>query len=102
MSRATADVEDRTSERELYYRIGSHSMDIDREILARIRSAIALDHQSKATDFQVRAGQTGSVLINLRTGKAQLIYDDLSPLHDGEDLGLRDTATDNEADGADV
>ena len=66
-------------------------MDIDSEILARIKSAIALDHKSKLTDFQVRAGETGSVLINLRTGQAHLIYDDLSPLHDGEDLGVSDT-----------
>ena len=63
-------------------------MDIDGEILARIKSAIALDKNSKAADFQVRAGETGSVLINLRTGRAELIYDDLSPLRDAADLGL--------------
>ena len=77
-------------------------MDIDSEILARIRSAIALDQKSKATDFQVRAGETGSVLINLRTGRAQLIYDDISPLRDADDLGLPEIrAADTEADDVD-
>lgn len=45
-----------------------------------------LDKRNRPSDFQVRAAENGSVLINLRTGRAQLIYDDDSELHDVEDL----------------
>ncbi len=65
-----------------------NKVDLDDEILERIRSIVASDPKTKTSDFQVRAGQTGSVLINLRTGRAQLIYDDDSPLHDAADLKL--------------
>jgi hypothetical protein len=61
-------------------------MNLDDEILQRIRSIVASDPKTKTSDFQVRTGQNGSVLINLRTGRAQLVYDDDSPLHDAADL----------------
>ncbi len=64
------------------------NMDLDEEILARIKAALNKD--AKPTDFQVRAGDNGSVLINLKTGKAQLIYDDESELHDFQDLGIKE------------
>jgi hypothetical protein len=63
-------------------------MDLDEELLARIRAAASLSPGLKATDFQIRAGENGSVLINLKTGKAQLIYDEDSELHDLEDLHI--------------
>jgi hypothetical protein len=63
-------------------------MDLDDEILARIRAAKSLAPNAKVEDFQVRAGENGTVLINLKTGKAQLVYDDDSELHDLEDLHL--------------
>jgi hypothetical protein len=68
-------------------------MDLDQELLARIRAAASLKPGVKVRDFQVRAGENGSVLINLKTGKAELVYDDDSDLHDLEDLHL------SEADG---
>ena len=63
-------------------------MNLDEELLARIKAACSLDKVTHAADFQLRAGSNGSVLINLRTGKAQLIYDEESELHDIEDLHL--------------
>jgi len=57
-------------------------MDLDEELLRRIKSACALDKLSTEHDFQIRAGENGTVLINLRTGKAQIIYDDDSKLTD--------------------
>jgi hypothetical protein len=61
-------------------------MDLDDEILSRIRAAKAWDKDSKLDDFQLRVGENGSVLINLKTGRAQLVYDDDSKLHDLDDL----------------
>lgn len=63
-------------------------MDLDQEILDRIRSVTAADCKTKESDFQIRAGANASVLINLRTGRAQVIYDDDSELHDIEDLKI--------------
>jgi hypothetical protein len=63
-------------------------MDLHEEILARIKSAVSLDRKTTDKDFQIRVGETGSVLINMRTGRAQFLYDDDSPLRDIEDLGL--------------
>lgn len=63
-------------------------MDLDEELLARIRAAASRDHKSQISDFQLRAGPNGTVLINLRTGQAQLVFDDDSKLHDLEDLKL--------------
>jgi hypothetical protein len=65
-------------------------MELDEELLARIRAAASFDKTVKVSDFQLRAGENGSVLINLRTGLAQLVYDDDSELHDLEDLKVYD------------
>ncbi len=61
-------------------------MELDDEILSRIRSAMKLDNRIHPSDFQIRAAENGSVLINLKTGRAQLIYDEDSDLHDVQDL----------------
>lgn len=61
-------------------------MELDEEILSRIRSAMKLDKRTQPSDFQVRAAENGSVLINLKTGRAQLIYDEDSELGDVDDL----------------
>ena len=66
------------------------NMELDDELLARIRAAASFDKTVKVSDFQLRAGTNGSVLINLKTGRAQLIYDDESELHDLDDLKIRD------------
>jgi hypothetical protein len=68
-------------------------MDLEDEILSRIRSAKSLSPELKVEDFQIRAGENGSVLINLKTGKAQLVYDDESKLHDLEDLHVLPNGT---------
>jgi hypothetical protein len=47
-------------------------MDLDDEILSRIRAAKTWDKEAKFGDFQVRVAENGSVLVNLRTGRAQL------------------------------
>jgi hypothetical protein len=65
-------------------------MELDEELLARIRAAASLDKTVNVNDFQFRAGLNGSVLINLKTGRAQIIYDDDSRLHDFDDLKLHD------------
>lgn len=57
-------------------------MDIDKEIMARIDGAKAWDKDSKPEDFQIKAAENGYVLINLKTRRAQLIYDDDSDLDD--------------------
>lgn len=61
-------------------------MELEEEILARIRAAKAWDKTAKLTDFQLKAAENGSVLINLKTRRAQLIYDDESELHDLDQL----------------
>ena len=61
-------------------------MDIDEEIRARVRAAKVWDKDSKLEDFQIKATEDGYVLINLKTRRAQLIYDDESELHDWEQL----------------
>lgn len=61
-------------------------MDINDEISARIRAATAWEKNAQLEDFQVKAAGNGYVLINLKTGRAQLIYDDSSELHDLEQL----------------
>jgi hypothetical protein len=57
-------------------------MEIDQEILARIKAAKAWDKNSTISDFQFKPAENGSVLINLKTRRAQLLYDDESKLHD--------------------
>jgi hypothetical protein len=61
-------------------------MVIDEEILARIRAAKAWDKDARLEDFQVKAAENGFVLINLKTRRAQLLYDDDSELNDLEQL----------------
>jgi hypothetical protein len=59
---------------------------LDDEILARIRAAKVWDKDSKLENFQIRVHENGLVLINLKTRRAQLLYDDDSELHDWKDL----------------
>ena len=66
------------------------TMELEDEIISRIRAAKAWDKDAKLDDFQFRAFDNGSVLVNIKTGKAQLIYDDESILHDLDDLLPRD------------
>jgi hypothetical protein len=66
--------------------LSEHRMDIDEEIMARIRAAKVWDKDSKLEDFQIKAAENGFVLINLKTGRAQLIYDENSELTDLEKL----------------
>lgn len=66
-------------------------MDLEDEILARIRAAKAWDKDSKLSDFQFRPAENGSVLVNLKTSRAQLLYDDDSELHDLKDLHVIET-----------
>jgi hypothetical protein len=42
-------------------------MELGDEILARVRAAKAWDKDSKLSDFQLKAAENGSVLINLKT-----------------------------------
>jgi hypothetical protein len=59
---------------------------LDDEILTRIRAAKVWDKNSKIEDFQLRAHENGLVLLNLKTRRAQLLYDEDSKLHDWKDL----------------
>lgn len=59
---------------------------LDDEILARIRAAKVWDKDSKLENFQIRVNENGLVLINLKTRRAQLLYDDDSELHDWKNL----------------
>jgi hypothetical protein len=61
-------------------------MSLEDEILARIRAAKAWDKDSELQDFQLRVAENGSVLINLKTRRAQLIYDEDSVLQDMQEL----------------
>ena len=61
-------------------------MVIDEEILARIHAAKAWDKRARLEDFQVQAAENGFVLINLKTRRVQLLYDEDSELHDLEQL----------------
>jgi hypothetical protein len=61
-------------------------MSLNNEILARIRAARAWDKDARPEDFQLRAAENGSVLINLKTRRAQLIYDEDSELRDMQEL----------------
>ena len=61
-------------------------MELEDEINSRIRAAKGWDKDAKIGDFQFRAFDNGSVLVNIKTGKAQLIYDDESVLRDLDDL----------------
>jgi hypothetical protein len=61
-------------------------MELEDEIISRIRAAKGWDKDAKIGDFQFRAFDNGSILVNIKTGKAQLIYDDESVLRDLDDL----------------
>ena len=61
-------------------------MVLDDEILSRIRAAKVWDKDSKLEDFQIRVHENGLVLINLKTRRAQLLYDEDSELHDWREL----------------
>jgi hypothetical protein len=67
-------------------------MELEDEILARIRAAKSFDKDTKPGDFQLKAAENGAVLVNLKTSRAQLIYDDESELHDLEQLLSEDGA----------
>ena len=62
------------------------SLSLDDEILARIRAAKVWDKDCRPEDFQMRAHPNGLVLINLKTGRAQLLYDEKSELRDWKEL----------------
>lgn len=61
-------------------------MSLDDEILAHIRAAKVWDKDSKPEDFQIMAHPNGLVLINLKTGQAQLLHDEDSELRDWKEL----------------
>jgi len=52
----------------------------------RWANALAADvpNEFDGSKFQLKAAENGSILINLKTRRAQLIYDDESELHDLE------------------
>jgi len=66
--------------------MAEHTVFLDDEILARIRAAKVWDKNSRLEDFQIRAYENGSVLINIKTGQAQLLYDHDSELPDWNEL----------------
>ena len=57
-------------------------MDIDAEILARVRAAKAWDPSARLEDFQIRATADGYVLTNLKAGYSQFIFDGSGILDD--------------------
>lgn len=57
-------------------------MDIDKEILARVRAAKAWDPSARLEDFQIRATKDCYVLTNLKTGYSESIFDEASSLDD--------------------
>lgn len=61
-------------------------MFIDDEIMARVRAAKVWDKEAKLEDFQLVAAENGFILINLKTRRAQLLYDEDSELKDMEQL----------------
>ena len=61
-------------------------MSLDDRILARIRAVQVLDKGAKLEDFQLQVAANGSVLVNLKTRRAYLIYDEDSELQELRDL----------------
>jgi hypothetical protein len=59
---------------------------LDDEILARVQAAKAWDKDTKLEDFQLNVAANGSVLVNLKTKRAYLIYDEDSELSDMREL----------------
>ena len=68
-------------------------MDLDKEILARINAEKSIRKTTQVEDFQARVSTNGTVLVNLKTSRAQLLYDDDSELHDLEILMLDASST---------
>ncbi|HWU55230.1 MAG TPA: hypothetical protein VN175_06980 [Rhizomicrobium sp.] len=61
-------------------------MSIEDEIKARVRAAKVWDKEARLEDFQIKAAENGFVLINLKTRRAQLIYDEDNALTDLQKL----------------
>ena len=61
-------------------------MELEDEIISRVRAAKGWDKDAKISNFQIRAFENGCILVNIKNGKAQLIYDGESVLHDLDDL----------------
>jgi hypothetical protein len=51
-------------------------MNIEEKIIARIRSEQTSDTKAKLGDFQLRATPSGYILVNLKNGHRQFIFDD--------------------------
>jgi hypothetical protein len=66
--------------------IRSIFVSLDDEILARIRASKVWNKESRPEHFQIKAHENGLVLINIKTGWAQLLYDEDSALHDWKEL----------------
>jgi hypothetical protein len=62
------------------------AVSLDDEILARIRTVQIWDKNTKLEDFQLQAAANGAVLVNLKTSRAYLIYDEDSELQELRDL----------------
>ena len=61
-------------------------MSLDDKIRSRINAARSLDKYLTISDFQLKAAANGYVLINLKTRRAELIYDDDSERKELTDL----------------
>ena len=55
-------------------------MELEEEILARVRAAKALDKDVRLSDFQLDIVEGGAALIHLKTRRVQLIRDDEAEL----------------------
>ena len=55
-------------------------MELEEEILARVRAAKALDKDVRLSDFQLDIVEGGAALIHLKTRHVQLIRDDEAEL----------------------
>jgi hypothetical protein len=66
--------------------LGARVMDIEDEIVARIRAEKVRNKDAQLGDFQIKASRDGYLLINLKTKHTQLIRDEFDELHDMEQL----------------
>lgn len=57
-------------------------MKLEQEILGRIKAARAFDRSATLSDFQFCATEDRSILIHLKTGRAEVIADDENELRD--------------------
>jgi hypothetical protein len=62
------------------------AVSLDDEILARIHAVQIWDKSTKLEDFQLRVAANGSILVNLKTSRAYVIYDEDSELQELRDL----------------